>query len=519
MFSIETNRSSRRNIDAFIVSLNSRVLRFNGKATIRLEKTLKEKGDGIAEANLFDCLNEYVDATFSQDKQKQLFTIYEKGHRITENGSFGNYQEELANVLPIANELLDLINIPKYCSFIQYSRFLQIPPDLGLAASKGDYPIETTITDVDYVEMVKFAFAARVIYPLVFSLLFRFEPRMGRSSAELVCGDIIKGCPAIVGLPGWSKLKTYIEYAFNKRGTPTQVDSVNSTETFTSKVLYNTIFARLCCAVIPETELNKNLATTINSSVQHHETTGSRLNKKDFGDDEEDKRSMYERFQAAEMVKTANVTKQAEYFSFGLFDEEDKPRYINRFKHQCIGFKIKQEKLVEAVYDRLPPNWEFDLNDHNVKLLQLTFAGSISPAIYEACEYTQLMAAIVLGQVRLSEWGFKYLPSVLGMIHDPEGTRSLADGLKLDDEDKEYLSSICDIQSRNKEGRSFNEAIVSATDFLERLGNGIWKSNLEYGVLDHPEIYQKVAEGELFSTEIEVEIKAEFMALIKLVNS
>lgn len=517
MFKIETNRSSRRNIDAFIMTLGDRTLRFNGKATIRLEKTLESKID--IENNLFDCLNKYVDSTFSLEKQKQLFNLYEKGFKITESGKFVNYEEDLAAVLPISNEILNLINVEKYCSFIYYSEFLKIPENLGVAASKGDYPVETTITDVDYVEMVKLAFTARVTYPLVFSLLARFEPRMGKSSSELVCGALIKGSPAITALPGWHKLKGYIEFAFNKRGTPTQIDTVTSSETFTTKVLYNTIFSRLCCAVIPETEVGKNLATTINSSVQHHETTGSRLNKKDFGDDSEDKRSLYERFQAAEMVKTANVVKQAEYFSFGLFDESDKPRYVDRFKFQCKGFGIKDEKLVEAVYDRLPPNWEFDINDHNLKLLQLTFAGHISPLVFEACEYTQLMAAIVLAQVKLSELGFKYLPSVVGMIHDPDGVRSLADGLKLDDEDKEYLTSICDIQSSNKEGRSFNEAIVAANDFLERLGNGIWKSNLEYGVLDHPEIYQRVGEGVLFSTEIEVEIKNEFMTLLKLIHN
>ncbi|MNR09082.1 hypothetical protein D3C85_1252710 [compost metagenome] len=95
----------------------------------------------------------------------------------------------------------------------------------------------------------------------------------------------------------------------------------------------------------------------------------------------------------------------------------------------------------------------------------------------------------------------------------------MSEGLKLNTEDKEFLTSICDIQSRNNEGRSFNEAIVSATDFLEKLGNGIWTSNLEYGVLDDPDIYNRVAKGAMFPMEIEVEIKNELIALIRHNNS
>lgn len=518
MFNIEVRRSSKKTIEAIIVNLNDRTLRFNGKATIRLEKAFKEKDD--KETNLFDCFNEYVESTFSTDKKTELFKLFEKAHNIVESGKFINYHTEIAQLIPIVNALYEFINVDKYCSFIQYSRHLQIPPDLSIAASKGDYPEETTISDVDYVELVKLAFVIRTAHPIIFSLLFRFGESMGAGHSELVCGDLIKNNPRINQMPGWHKLSNYVRFAFNKRGIPSQVDSVTSNEYFTEKVLYNTIFSRLCCAVIPETEDGKNLATAINSSVKLHETSGSKLNKKDFSDgDDDDKRSMYERFQVAEATKTANEEEQAEYFSFGLFDETDKERFQDRFKYQCLGLGIKQVELVEAVYDRIPPNWNFELHDHILKLLQLTYAFEASPMVFWTFSHTQLMAAIALGQVKLAEMGFKYLPAIMGAIHNPDGFRSLSEGLKLNTEDKEFLTSICDIQSRNNEGRSFNQAIVAATEFLEKLGNGIWTSNLEYGVLDDPDIYKRVAKGALFPIEIEVDIKNEFITLVRHVNS
>ncbi|TQH43991.1 hypothetical protein, partial [Pseudomonas aeruginosa] len=103
--------------------------------------------------------------------------------------------------------------------------------------------------------------------------------------------------------------------------------------------------------------------------------------------------------------------------------------------------------------------------------------------------------------------------------NNPGGMRSLSDGLRLNTEDKEFLVSICDIQSRNDEGRSFNEAVEVATEFLETFGNGQWKSNLEYGVLDDPEVYQRVERAALFDLEIDLEIKNEFMRLVRQVNT
>lgn len=517
MFNIDTRRSSKKTIDGILVMLNDRTLRFSGKASIRLEKVLKDKDE--KEANLFDCFNEYVEATFSTDKKIELFKFYEKAHSVVSNGTFLDYNTEMAVLLPLTRELLEFVDVDKYCSFIQYSRHLQIPPDLSVAASKGDYPSETTITDADYVEMVKLAFVTRVLFPITFALLDKFSETMASGRDEQVCGMLLKGNPRITSLPGWRKLLVYVQFAFGKRGIPSQVDAVSSNEYFVEKVLYNTIFSRLCCAVIPETEEGKNLATAINASVKQHETAGSKLVKKDFSEgDDEDKRSIYERYQVSETVKTASEVKQAEFFSFGLFDEKDAERHVDRFKYQCLALGIKDDKLVEAVYDRLPPNWDFLLEPHILKVLQLVYAGNISPMIYMTFNYVQLMASIALAQVWLAERGFKYLPTVLGAIHNPEGLRSLSEGLKLNNDDKEYLTSICDIQSRNNEGRSFNEAIVSATDFLDRFGNGIWQSNLEYGVLDDPKVYQRVAKGSLFPAEIEVEIKNEFMTLIRQVH-
>lgn len=518
MFNIEVRRKSKKTIKAIIVSLNDHALRFNGDASVKLEKVIRDKD--TEEPNLFSCFNEYVEKTFDQDQKLELFELYQKAHVIAESVTVKDYNIELTQLKPIVNAILDFINIRKFESFIEYStQHMRVPPDLSAAASKGDYPEQTTITEYDYKEIVKFIFVTRTIYVIIFSLMDRFDRTMGPGYSEYVCGALIKDNPHIINMYGWNKLQTYINYAFNKRGIPQQPDAIGSMEYFVDKVLYNTVFSRLCCAVIPETEEGKNIATAINAAVRQHESSGGTFRKKDDRvEDGEDKRSLYERYQINEEIKAANEVMVAEYFSMGLFDENDHERHKDRFAVPCLGLQIKNVELVERVFDNMPPNWEISLDDHVIKLLQLTFAHAIQPMVYWSCDGIQLRAAIALGQVLLAEQGYVYLPSVLGATNDPNGMRSLSP-LRLNSEDRDFLASICDIQSRNDEGRSFNEAVEAAEGFLDAFGNGQWKSNLEYGVLSEPDVYKRVDQGTLFSLDIEPEIKTEFMRLNRQVNA
>lgn len=514
----EVRRKSKKTIKAIQVSLNDHVLRFNGEANVRLERVVS--GKDIEEPNLFSCFNEYIENTFDTERKLELFKLFEQAHGISEGMVYRDYNLELAQLKPILNSILDLIQVDKFTEFVRWSNHMVIPPDLSVAASKGDYPAQTTITEEDYKEIVKMTFVIRVLWPVIFSMIARLTPEMGAWYAEYVCGALIKDNRYITDMYGWKKLTTYVYYAFDKRGEPQMPDAVGSMEYFKDRVLYNTVFSRLCCAVIPETEEGKNIATAINAAVRQHESSGSNFRKKDDRESgDEDKRSLYERYQINEEIKATLEVMAAEYFGMGLFDENDQERHVDRFKYPCMGLGIEDPLLVEKVFDNMPPNWDISLDDHVITLLQLTFNDAVQSMIYWACDAHQLKSAIALAQVRLAQQGYVYLPSVLGASYNPDGMRSLSEGLKLNTEDKDYLASICDVQSRNDEGRSFNEAVETATAFLDKFGNGQWRSNLEYGVLSDPKIYNRVERGALFEIEVESEIKNEFMRLVRQVNS
>ena len=512
MQSISTARSSSKVINKIIVTYGTQSITFDGKMQIKLEKPTSNIEE---EANLFDCFNDYVSSVISDDDQKKLFEQYRQAKKIITKGTFNDYRQELAQLKPIVDQILEYVNIEKYCSFIHYSKYIKIPKELAISAAKGDYPVETTILDDDYVEMVKLSFVARTVFPIIFELLDLFSGIMGDNYKEYVCGKLLKNNETVRQLPGYHKLVGVIVGNFNKTGIPSQTTSVTNNEHFIERVVYKTIFIRLCCAVIPESQPDKNLATSIAAEIKQNEGEPNKYRAKENGyEEEEDNRSVYDRYQLSEEVNSTKEEMQAEFFAFGLYDEQDNPKFVDRFKYQCMSLGIKQPELVEIVYDNLPTVWDFDLEHHILRLLELVYMGKLSSPVFSACNYEQLMCAIALGQVMLSEQGYHYLPSVLCAIVDPNGMRSNNEGFKLNSEDREAIEQICDIQIKNVEDRSANAGIQAAVAYLDKYSNGCWMSNLEFGVLENKDIYSRVKQGSMFPIEMHVGIKNEYIKLV-----
>ena len=85
-------------------------------------------------------------------------------------------------------------------------------------------------------------------------------------------------------------------------------------------------------------------------------------------------------------------------------------------------------------------------------------------------------------------------------------------------EERNYLGEICKVQSKNNEGGSFNEAVVYVKELLEEIERNNWVSNLEYGILNEPDVYEKVNKGNLFPLDIDSNVKIELFRLIKEIN-
>lgn len=515
MLEIRIVRNSKTVIEKIVIEHGTRKIDFNGRAKIFLEKTINNFSEG---ANLFECQNDFVNRTFSEEEQLELFKLYERAHKICESSKEVDYRGELFELKKIVDEIYALFNVTKFIGFIRYSNYLQVPANLVAATSKGDYPEETTILEHDYINLVNFTFAVRVIYPILFGATHRFTSILGETHALLNIGQLVSHSPSLVALTGWEKLKLYVKTTFIKHGVGQSLIEFSTGINAVEKTVFKVIVGRLCSSVIPETEKNKHIANVINSVCQtaKSEYNESFREKEASYTDTDDKRSVFERYQIMEGNNPSKEQAEAEWFSFGLFDAQNNLRFTQRFTHQAAALGL-DESLIELVYDRIPTNWEFDLERHILTLLQLTFIDEISPHTFMACDYNQLMAAIAIGQVKLHTMGYRYLPSILGCVHDPDGLRTI-ETLKLNNEDRESIEKICSVQAKNTDARSANEAVLGVMDFIEHFGNGIWKSNLEVGVLENKEILSRYPQGALYPLEIVNNIKVEFVDLVLRAN-
>lgn len=515
MLKVFITRNSKNNFDKITVMHNKEHIDFMGKGSIKLSSN-KEMSE---EVELFTPINDYFDIALSEEQEKNIYNLYQQAADIIENNDFSNYEKEMVKIEQIVTTLLEQIKPANLMNFFEHSsKYMVIPKDLKKAPGHGYYPEETTFVVNDYVDVVKMTFLIRVTYPIFFGLLFRFESLTGINYANLICGAILHRNEFIRETRGFKRLQGYVNHSFLKSNNNGTIET-SSSEHGALIVLYRILFLRLSSAMIPETLPGKSIINAISSEVKQYENNNNGYRKKESFGDDEDNTSYLDEHQITEEVPMAKITVMAEYFAFGLSDENDDERFKNRFHYQCKGLGINQPQLVEALYDRLPTSWNFQLTHPMRTILQMVFAGDISERIYDHLDYRQLTAAICLAQVKLAERGYVYLPSLCCAQLDKEGTATANSYFQMTADERDYLSEICDVQSKNNEGGSFNEAVVFVKEFFEELEMNQWKSNIEYGILDNPELYNKVKKGELFQIDIDTEIKNEFFQLIKEINS
>lgn len=519
MINISIKRNSKKNFNKIIVRNGDDVVEFIGEGTLKLNNPKKEETD--EEVNLFHPLNEYLNMALDEKQHSQLFHLYQTAADIIENNDFINYEKEMSLIEPLLYSILEIIKPNNLFNFFAYStKFMVIPKDLKKTKDHGYYPEETTFLVNDYIELVKTTFLIRMLFPVFYGLLARLTPMTGASYAELICGKSIHKIAMVTETYGWKRLQGYVNHSFQKPSNHTANIDIDNSEYTMIMILYRILFNRLSVAIIPETDpAGKSIINHISSEVKQYENNvGGYREKKSFGDDE-DNTSYLDEHQITEETPMVVITQTAEYFSFGLRDEKGQLRYKDRFKHQCVGLGIKNEELVENVYDRFPQVWDFQLTKPMVAIMQLAFAYEVPERLYEYCDYNQLTPAIALAQVLLTERGYTYLPALCcAQIDRTKDQTSGNSFLQLTSEDRVILSELCDVQAKNNEGGSFNEAVLFVKELLEELESHNWVSNLEYGVLDEPDIYREVKKGQLFPIDIEVEIKNELIRLVQEIN-
>lgn len=489
---------------------------------------------GDSDGDLFVHVNDYFQS-IPDARLDRMFEIFKTVKGILEPDyaeTVGKDDELLRNhrdyrylidrLIPLVRDLYEQVDLRNYSYYLKQSGVCAPPKGLRETVARGEYHAEQTINPTEYEQVAELALLMRPSFPIISGMMQKAKEITGDEYKEVVTSGLFKDFDAFTNHHGWIKIRNYMNYFYSTNGVNSLQLSLISEDSYVNHAFYSALFSRLGSTHIPSLDNNKNIAKSLYSVAKQFSAPSSRIREKKLTSKDEmnEKRSLYEIYFLKEEVSSADEEAHAEFFSMGLFDNQDRPKTQDRFTHACLGLGIHRHDLVEWVYDQIPSNWEFELQPHIYKLLQLAFRDDISYNIYLSLDHHQLMSAMSLATVKLHQMGYPKLATLICTVYDETQPRSLTDEIfSLDSSEKEMLEQICAVY-RGQSGLSTdNEAVISANDFLRELGNGRWSSIIEPGMLSDPEHMRNAAQGDLFEVELDRGIKTEFLNLVYQVNS
>ncbi|UVD32267.1 hypothetical protein [Vibrio phage phiKT1028] len=518
---------------------NATISQFKGVVVTHLDESIhfaahSKTHCGTTKHDLFEHVNEYF-SSMSEQKQADLFELFRKAKTILDPNyaeSQGIDDELLRNhrdyrflidrLTPIIRGIYQVIDLRNYTYFLKQSGVCAPPRGLKETVARGEYHAEQTINPTEYEQIAELALLMRPSFPIISGMMQKAKEITGDEYKEVVTAGLFKDMDVFVNHHGWNKIRNYMNYFYSSNGVNSLQLSLISEDSYVNHAFYSALFSRLGSTHIPSKDNSKNIAKSLYSVAKQYSAPSSRIREKKLTakDEMNEKRSLYEIYFLKEEVSSADEEAHGEFFSMGLYDNQDRPKAKERFDIACLGLGIQRPDLVEWVYDQIPSNWEFELQPHIFKLLQLAFPEHISYNIYLSLDHDQLMSAMALATVKLHEAGYLKLATLVCTVYDEDQPRSLTDEIfSLDTADKEMLEDLCAVYRGHSGLATDNEAVIAANDFLKELGNGQWSSIIEPGMLDDPEVMKNADLGDLFEVELDRSLKTEFLDLVKQVNS
>ncbi|UQT02601.1 hypothetical protein YUBABA_02330 [Serratia phage vB_SmaM-Yubaba] len=539
MLRYDIRMSGKKNIDAIIVSYKGEEIIFRG---------IQKVNGGDADQELFEYLNEFFEGC-QQKKIDKLWDLLKQGKKILEPGYFdevdsaelselrknnGDYRYLQDKLEPIIREIYNTIAPNEVAYGAMVTGRCKAPKDLMAMSSLGDYPEETTIDNMKYEELVKFAFAGQLSFPIINQLLDHVSGIAGKDGKDAIAGGLISRIEALTAMDGWKILDTYVRASCIRQEARRNSISVVSDVKYIDYIVYKGLFNKLCLTFLPSKINGKNLSKELNSLVEGEIRGGSDIKFKTYKDPKpgSDDQSIPESFRITQAVNGTDEIAQAEYFTFDLYIEEHTQdqwgnpvvNYLKKpkdfFSHQCLGLGVKNQFLAERLFNTLPRVWDFRLNSIHMKLLQLAFIDDINYNLIPVLNYDQLMAAICLAQVKLFEMGFEHLACLCSIVRNPSyPVAFLDDDFKLSTKDREMLTEMCDIYVGQSVSTTENILVKSVSDFLDELSTSGWDSTIEPGLLGNEKFVNAMASGQMYQLDLVPEMKRELLELVKLTNT
>ncbi|QDH47040.1 hypothetical protein PQC06_gp223 [Aeromonas phage LAh10] len=520
--------SGKRKIEGIVVSHNGEEIEFRGTQNVN---------GGDANQPLYEFLNGFFESVQNY-KLDQLWGCLKAAKRILEPGYFegeeetreleelrantDNYEFLVSKLSGIFKQIYSIIPPGDIAYAASVEKRDEPPRDLMQVASTGRYPEETTITPDKYRELVRLSFAIQLSFPIMNQFLDNIVKKTGKEYQYAPAGDIITSFPAVIDMPGWRVLETYIRASCQRQESKRNSMEVVSNDRYVTNIIFRGVFGKLALSFIPSLDRDKNLSKQLNSLVEGEVRKEQSTRFTSYTDNKpgSDDQSIPESYRICQNVNGTEELAQAEFFSFGMFDEEENPRYTNFFYYQCQALGIKNQELAERVFNCIPTVTNLHLTKIQLRLLQLVYKEDIGMYLVPALDYRQYTAAIALAQVRLYEMGYEYLAQLCGIMRNPElPITYMNDEFKLNTKERDQLVALCDLYDGQSDASTDNLMVIATQEMLDELGNSGWESNIEPGLFSNQEFIDHMSAGDTYEVSLVPQIKTELLEFIVLMNT
>lgn len=333
------------------------------------------------ESEVFGEINRYW-STLSQEKQDEIFSIYQQIHEIFQVCQFDMSRSwsrrELDEALrkPVTR-LVNLHPLSHVLDWIKYRSGIQVPPNFEsvfVANIDTNTTEEKTYTRSDYLELLAMSLALRVMIPIWSEFINRTLKETGQHFKEFYAFQLIADSE-LMRSPQMHKLNVYVNgLVVDKKDKLNNILDGVSSEDYTPRMISLVVVRRLCMAKLQGTE-KANLVTGVYMYILHKisnpESSGDRVKGNEPGESmDDDKNSVLERIRVktdlslGEIVELETAASDIQHVGSTLSVMVNEEEYQNHLQRALDTASLRENSRV---------------SEPQVQLLRWTMARVIPP--------------------------------------------------------------------------------------------------------------------------------------------
>jgi len=356
----------------------------------------------------FDELNGYIAAYLNPQQQQQMFSVYQRIRYILDTEQ-ATPKTLLPKLQPLVRELYSLVSINDVNLYMYNNNLTHIPSGVHeVAVQNKEYSDDTTYLKADYIRLVNLSVLLHLMAPVIADYVNAVGAVTGVQFKEIAALALftyadIYHCEEMV------KVRRYVEAHCYKQPVPLSATLGGlSEESFPKWMLASIIARRLCINHVRHDDTSGHLVTQIFMHIRYNIRLDGKFGggvmakngRHVVGDDEQEK-PVIENWKTKQEIYETDIQICEEGYVEPYFPASHIEPGLSR-------------DMLDKCLKAIPTDWNFELTEHQVMLMQWVSAKFTPPAAVEYFNFNVDMVLLAITQAVLWHRGFPQLAAIAG---------------------------------------------------------------------------------------------------------